>query len=56
MDQLHLGGWGRGQVSRLGLVSGPDPPPRLYLLHLVDPVEEVPVVVCQLACQVLGTH
>lgn len=40
----------------LGLVSHPYPPPRLYLLHLVDPVEEVPVMVGQLACQVLGTH
>lgn len=30
--------------------------PRLCSLHLVDTVEEVPVVVRQLACQVLGTH
>lgn len=29
---------------------------RLYSLHLVDTVEEVPVMVRQLACQVLGAH
>lgn len=55
MDQLHLDGV-KDQVSMLGLVSRPHPPRRLYLLHLVDPVEEVPVMVSQLACQVLGTH
>lgn len=58
VDQLHLDGGQQGRSAHTGrgapaICASPLPS---LLPHLVDTVEEVPVVVRQLARQVLGTH
>lgn len=57
VDQFHLRGGSTKDQHMPGRVPHPLlSSPQLCSLHLVDTVEEVPVVVCQLACQVLGAH
>lgn len=60
VDQFHLAvgdrQQGRSAPTRQGAPAICASPLPSLLLHLVDTVEEVPVMVRQLARQVLGTH